>query len=130
MWLLSVQYYASTGLRTCLLIQSQDPTADTLLGQKLGNNPALFRNGNLTAIRLETTKVILHIASMLHKSCKVAVCMRMHLKHLDSLSNFLTLLFTRRIWSHSSGSRSVNSSADCGREGGLGSVFCWISSIH
>lgn len=56
---LAAQYYASTGLRTCLLIQSQDPTADVLLGQKLSTVPASFRNGNLTAFRLETTKMIL-----------------------------------------------------------------------
>lgn len=56
---LAAQYYASTGLRTCLLIQSQDPTADVLLGQKLGSAPASFRNGNLTAFRLETTKMII-----------------------------------------------------------------------
>ncbi|KAG0587022.1 hypothetical protein KC19_2G134900 [Ceratodon purpureus] len=56
---LAAQYYASTGMRTCLLIQSQDPTADVLLGQKLGSAPSSFRNGNLTAFRLETTKMII-----------------------------------------------------------------------
>lgn len=56
---LAAQYYASTGLRTCLLIQSQDPTADVLLGQKLSSALSSFRNGNLTAFRLETTKMII-----------------------------------------------------------------------
>ncbi len=53
------QYYASNGLRTCLLIQSQDPTADVLLGVKLNSTPSSFREGALTALRLETTKVCL-----------------------------------------------------------------------
>lgn len=51
------QYYASRGLRTCLVVQTQDPTADILLGQKLGHKPVSFGNGALTALRLESTKV-------------------------------------------------------------------------
>ena len=50
------QYYAKTGLRTCLLIHSQDPTVEHLIGCKIGNSPTLC-NDNLSVVRLETTKV-------------------------------------------------------------------------
>lgn len=45
------------GLRTCLLIQSQDPTVEHLIGCKIGNSPTLCSD-NLSAVRLETTKVL------------------------------------------------------------------------
>jgi hypothetical protein len=62
------QYYASNGLRTCLLIQSQDPTADVLLGVKLGSTPSLFRQGALTALRLETTKMLIEPLAQIRKA--------------------------------------------------------------
>ncbi|KAI8011369.1 Uncharacterized protein LOK49_LG06G02473 [Camellia lanceoleosa] len=45
------------GLKTCLVIQSQDPTADYLLNCRVGTSP-ITCNNNLSAVRLETTKVV------------------------------------------------------------------------
>lgn len=45
-----------SGLSTCLVLQNQDPTADYLLNCKIGTSPIVF-NDNLSAVRLETTKV-------------------------------------------------------------------------
>lgn len=39
------------------MIQSQDPTAEQLMGSKIGSSPATYSD-NLSAVRLETTKVI------------------------------------------------------------------------
>ncbi|KAL3680330.1 hypothetical protein R1sor_023286 [Riccia sorocarpa] len=55
---LAAQYYASKGLRTCLAVQSQDPTAEFLLGEKLGTYSAPLKAGNLSAFRLESTKLL------------------------------------------------------------------------
>ncbi|KAL2612740.1 hypothetical protein R1flu_024432 [Riccia fluitans] len=55
---LAAQYYASQGLRTCLAVQSQDPTAEFLLSEKLGTYSAPLKNGNLAAFRLESTKLL------------------------------------------------------------------------
>lgn len=44
------------GLKTCLVIHSQDPTADYILNCKIGTTPVTC-NDNLSAVRLETTKV-------------------------------------------------------------------------
>ncbi|XP_002967033.2 uncharacterized protein At1g26090, chloroplastic [Selaginella moellendorffii] len=56
---LAAQFYASIGLRTCLVIQSQDVTADFLLGHQLKHQPTkILENGSLTALRLETTKIL------------------------------------------------------------------------
>ncbi|KAF5933218.1 hypothetical protein HYC85_029389 [Camellia sinensis] len=46
------------GLKTCLVIQSQDPTPDYLLNCKVGTSP-ITCNNNLSAVRLETTKMLL-----------------------------------------------------------------------
>ncbi|KAL8531614.1 hypothetical protein ACS0TY_008274 [Phlomoides rotata] len=46
------------GLKTCLVIQSQDPTAEYLLNCKIGPSP-IKCNDNLSAVRPETTKMIL-----------------------------------------------------------------------
>ncbi|KAM7275039.1 hypothetical protein ACFE04_016905 [Oxalis oulophora] len=54
----AAQHYALTGLKTCLLIQSQDKASEYLLGQKIGNSPIQL-NDNLSAVRLETTKMFL-----------------------------------------------------------------------
>ncbi|KAL0296773.1 UNVERIFIED_CONTAM: putative protein, chloroplastic [Sesamum radiatum] len=54
----AAQHYAMSGLKTCLVIQSQDPTAEYLLNCKIG--PSLTDcNDNLSAFRLETTKMML-----------------------------------------------------------------------
>ncbi|KAF2321442.1 hypothetical protein GH714_041036 [Hevea brasiliensis] len=52
------QHYAMAGLRTCLVVQTQDPSADYLLNRKIGTSPVIC-NDNLSAIRLETTKMLL-----------------------------------------------------------------------
>ena len=52
----SLQHYAMAGLKTCLVIHSQDPTADYLLNCKIGTTPVTCSD-NLSAVRLETTKV-------------------------------------------------------------------------
>ncbi|KAG6544438.1 hypothetical protein Mapa_014076 [Marchantia paleacea] len=65
---LAAQYYASLGLRTCLAVQSQDPTADFLLGEKLGTYAAPLKNGSLSAFRLESTKLLVEPWSQLKKA--------------------------------------------------------------
>lgn len=50
------QHYAMAGFRTCLVIHSQDPTAEYLLNCKIGTSP-ITCNNNLSAVKLETTKV-------------------------------------------------------------------------
>ncbi|KAF3954607.1 hypothetical protein ACB098_08G177000 [Castanea mollissima] len=54
----AAQHYAMAGLSTCLVIHSQDPTADYLLNCKIGTSPVICNN-NLSAVRLETSKLIL-----------------------------------------------------------------------
>ncbi|KAI3452982.1 hypothetical protein Pfo_009645 [Paulownia fortunei] len=54
----AAQHYAMSGLKTCLVIHSQDPTAEYLLNCKIGPSP-IKCNDNLSAVRLETTKMIL-----------------------------------------------------------------------
>ncbi|PSR91210.1 Arsenical pump ATPase, ArsA/GET3 protein [Actinidia chinensis var. chinensis] len=54
----AAQHYAMAGLKTCLVIHSQDPTADYLLNCKIGTSPITCHN-NLSAVRLETTKMLL-----------------------------------------------------------------------
>ncbi|KAL8549372.1 hypothetical protein ACS0TY_008270 [Phlomoides rotata] len=54
----AAQHYAMLGLKTCLVIQSQDPTAEYLLNCKIGPSP-IKCNDNLSAVRPETTKMIL-----------------------------------------------------------------------
>ncbi|WZZ45589.1 hypothetical protein YC2023_041848 [Brassica napus] len=54
----AAQHYALAGLSTCLVVQSQDPSADFLLGTNIGTSPTLI-NDNLSVIRLETTKMLL-----------------------------------------------------------------------
>ncbi|XP_047977194.1 uncharacterized protein At1g26090, chloroplastic isoform X2 [Salvia hispanica] len=55
----AAQHYATLGLKTCLVIQSQDPTAEYLLDCKIGSSSPVQCNANLSAVRLETTKMIL-----------------------------------------------------------------------
>ncbi|CAE5958542.1 unnamed protein product [Arabidopsis arenosa] len=54
----AAQHYALAGLSTCLVVHNQDPSADFLLGSKIGTSPTLI-NDNLSVIRLETTKMLL-----------------------------------------------------------------------
>ncbi|KVH96309.1 Anion-transporting ATPase-like domain-containing protein [Cynara cardunculus var. scolymus] len=63
----AAQHYAMAGLKTCLVIHSQDPTADYLLGCKIGTTPVTC-NDNLSAVRLETTKMILEPLSQLKQA--------------------------------------------------------------
>jgi hypothetical protein len=51
-----LQYYASEGFKTCLVTQSQDPTAEQLMGCKIGNSLTECV-ANLSTIKLETSKV-------------------------------------------------------------------------
>ncbi|KAK6133806.1 hypothetical protein DH2020_032517 [Rehmannia glutinosa] len=53
-----LKHYAMLGLKTCLVIHSQDPTAEYLLNCKIGPSP-IKCNDNLSAVRLQTTKMIL-----------------------------------------------------------------------
>lgn len=46
------------GLNTCLVVHSQDKTAEELMGCKIGNSPTECKN-NLSIVRLETSKVTL-----------------------------------------------------------------------
>ncbi|XP_050225941.1 uncharacterized protein At1g26090, chloroplastic [Mercurialis annua] len=54
----AAQHYALAGFNTCLVIQTQDRSADYLLNRKIGNSPVVC-NDNLSAVRLETTKMLL-----------------------------------------------------------------------
>ncbi|XP_062111215.1 uncharacterized protein At1g26090, chloroplastic isoform X1 [Humulus lupulus] len=54
----AAQHYAMAGLNTCLVIHTQDPTAEFLLNCKIGSSP-IACNSNLSAIRFETTKMLL-----------------------------------------------------------------------
>ncbi|XP_048229006.1 uncharacterized protein At1g26090, chloroplastic [Ricinus communis] len=54
----AAQHYAMAGLNTCLVIQTQDTSADYLLNCKIGTSPVVC-NDNLSAVRLETTKMLL-----------------------------------------------------------------------
>ncbi|VVB14342.1 unnamed protein product [Arabis nemorensis] len=54
----AAQHYALAGLSTCLVVHNQDPSADFLLGSKIGTSPTLMKD-NLSVIRLETTKMLL-----------------------------------------------------------------------
>ncbi|XP_057872614.1 uncharacterized protein At1g26090, chloroplastic [Cryptomeria japonica] len=66
--LMAAQYFARMGLRTCLVIQSQDPTAEFLLGHKIRNVPSPVGNDSLHAVRLESTKMLLEPLSRLKKA--------------------------------------------------------------
>ncbi|XP_011008666.1 PREDICTED: uncharacterized protein At1g26090, chloroplastic [Populus euphratica] len=54
----AAQHYAMSGLRTCLVIQTQDPSAEYLLNYKIGTSPTECSD-NLWAVRLETSKMLL-----------------------------------------------------------------------
>ncbi|KAK1423172.1 hypothetical protein QVD17_18467 [Tagetes erecta] len=63
----AAQHYAMAGLKTCLVIHSQDPTADYILNRKIGTTP-ITCSDNLSAVRLETTKMILDPLSKLKQA--------------------------------------------------------------
>ncbi|KAJ3686003.1 hypothetical protein LUZ61_015167 [Rhynchospora tenuis] len=63
---LASKYYASEGLRTCLVVHSQDPTAELLMGCRLQNTPTECGT-NLFAVKLETSKMILEPLERLKK---------------------------------------------------------------
>ncbi|KAK1280555.1 hypothetical protein QJS04_geneDACA002906 [Acorus gramineus] len=55
---IAAHYYAKSGLKTCLVVHSQDPTVECLMGCKFGSSPTQC-SVNLSVVRLETTKLIL-----------------------------------------------------------------------
>uniref|UniRef100_A0A2P2JEN5 Uncharacterized protein MANES_06G073100 n=1 Tax=Rhizophora mucronata TaxID=61149 RepID=A0A2P2JEN5_RHIMU len=63
----AAQHYAMAGLRTCLVIQTQDPSADYLLNCKIGTSPTML-NDNLSVVRLETTKILLEPLDLLKQA--------------------------------------------------------------
>ncbi|KAI3911000.1 hypothetical protein MKW98_015657 [Papaver atlanticum] len=65
--ILAAQYYAKQGLNTCLVIQTQDPTAEYLMGCKIGTSPAQCNN-NLSVVRFDTTKMLLEPLNQLKKA--------------------------------------------------------------
>lgn len=66
--LLAAHHYANIGLRTCLVIQSQEPTVDYLLGGKIASSPKSFCDGALDVVRLESTKLLLDPLVQLKKA--------------------------------------------------------------
>ncbi|GAV77481.1 ArsA_ATPase domain-containing protein [Cephalotus follicularis] len=63
----AAQHYAMSGLRTCLVIHSQDSTAEYLLDCKIGTTPTICNN-NLSTVRLETTKMLLEPLNQLKEA--------------------------------------------------------------
>ncbi|TKY69414.1 Arsenical pump ATPase [Spatholobus suberectus] len=61
------QHYAMAGLNTCLVIHSQDTTADYLLNCKIGTSHVICSK-NLSAVRLETTKMLLEPLKLLKQA--------------------------------------------------------------
>ncbi|XP_043716470.1 uncharacterized protein At1g26090, chloroplastic [Telopea speciosissima] len=64
---LAAQYFSKAGLSTCLVLHSQDPTAEYLMGCKIGASPTLCNN-NLSVVRLETTKMLLEPLNQLKQA--------------------------------------------------------------
>ncbi|ESW25324.1 hypothetical protein PHAVU_003G026200 [Phaseolus vulgaris] len=65
--ILTAQHYALAGLNTCLVIHSQDTTADYLLNCKIGTSH-IACSKNLSAVRLETTKMLLEPLKLLKQA--------------------------------------------------------------
>ncbi|CAN1314373.1 Uncharacterized protein At1g26090, chloroplastic [Linum perenne] len=63
----AAQHYALSGLNTCLVIQTQDPSADHLLNCKIGTSPVIC-SPNLSAVRLETSKMLLEPLNQLKQA--------------------------------------------------------------
>ncbi|TVU28202.1 hypothetical protein EJB05_19711 [Eragrostis curvula] len=62
----AAQYYASEGFKTCLAIQSQDPSAEQLMGCNIGTSLTECA-ANLSAIKLQTSKMLLEPLDRLKK---------------------------------------------------------------
>ncbi|CAB4264953.1 unnamed protein product [Prunus armeniaca] len=56
--ILTFKHFAMAGFSTCLVIHTQDPTAEFFLNCKIGSSPTLC-NSNLSALRFETTQMLL-----------------------------------------------------------------------
>ncbi|PQM34107.1 uncharacterized protein Pyn_22314 [Prunus yedoensis var. nudiflora] len=54
----AAQHFAMAGFSTCLVIHTQDPTAEFFLNCKIGSSSTLC-NSNLSALRFETTQMLL-----------------------------------------------------------------------
>ncbi|CAJ1932245.1 unnamed protein product [Sphenostylis stenocarpa] len=65
--ILAAQHYALAGLNTCLVIHNQDTTADYLLNCKIGTSHITCCK-NLSAVRLETTKMLLEPLKLLKQA--------------------------------------------------------------
>ncbi|KAG5079632.1 hypothetical protein JHK86_003697 [Glycine max] len=65
--ILAAQHYAMAGLNTCLVIHGQDTTADYLLNCKIGTSHVTCGK-NLSAVRLETTKMLLEPLKLLKQA--------------------------------------------------------------
>ncbi|KAL1317851.1 hypothetical protein HN51_070051 [Arachis hypogaea] len=63
----AAQHYAMAGLNTCLVIHGQDTTADYLLNCKIGTD-YVECGTNLSAVRLETTKMLLEPLKLLKQA--------------------------------------------------------------
>ncbi|KAK2375938.1 P-loop containing nucleoside triphosphate hydrolase superfamily protein [Trifolium repens] len=63
----AAQHYAMAGLKTCLVIHSQDITVDYLLNCKIGTSHVVCSK-NLSAVRLETTKMLLEPLKLLKQA--------------------------------------------------------------
>lgn len=63
----AAQHYAKAGLRTCLVTHSMDLTAEYLLNCNIGTTPGICSD-NLSAVRLETTKMLLDPLKQLKKA--------------------------------------------------------------
>ncbi|XP_061339251.1 uncharacterized protein At1g26090, chloroplastic [Gastrolobium bilobum] len=63
----AAQHYAMAGLNTCLVIHGQDTTADFLLNRKIGTSHVECSK-NLSAVRLETTKMLLEPLKLLKQA--------------------------------------------------------------
>ncbi|MED6136983.1 hypothetical protein PIB30_060779 [Stylosanthes scabra] len=63
----TAQHYAMAGLNTCLVIHGQDTTADYLLNCKIGTSYVECQT-NLSAVRLETTKMLLEPLKLLKQA--------------------------------------------------------------
>ncbi|KAG6624099.1 hypothetical protein CIPAW_16G002500 [Carya illinoinensis] len=63
----AAQHYALAGISTCLVIHNQDPSADYLLNCKIGTSPVICNN-NLSAVRLETSKMLLEPLNRLKRA--------------------------------------------------------------
>ncbi|XP_030450050.2 uncharacterized protein At1g26090, chloroplastic [Syzygium oleosum] len=63
----AAQHFAMAGLKTCLVIHSPDTTAEYLLNCKIGTSPIRCKD-NLSAVRLETTKMLLEPLKQLQEA--------------------------------------------------------------